>query len=98
MESIRQDDGNTKVLVEGVERARILEAHMGDHFSVTVKILQRTAEADPLLTERKSELLSLLRNNMRNVFLDFLQVRFCRIVPIIQAVWQFSNRIFESGN
>jgi ATP-dependent Lon protease len=67
VESIRQDDGNTKVLVEGVERARILEAHMGDHFSVTVKLLQRSAEPDPLLAERKTELLSLLEQYAKRV-------------------------------
>ncbi|HEY7162176.1 MAG TPA: LON peptidase substrate-binding domain-containing protein, partial [Acidobacteriota bacterium] len=67
VESIRQDDGNTKVLVEGIERARILEAHMGDHFSVTVKVLQRSAEPDPLLSERKTELLSLLEQYAKRV-------------------------------
>ncbi len=67
VESIRQDDGNTKVLVEGIERARILEAHTEDYFSVTVKLIQRPTETDAEITERKNELVALLEQYSKHV-------------------------------
>lgn len=60
MESIRYEDGNTKVLIEGLERARILESQVNDYFSVTVKVLQHHAETDPAAADKMAELLSLL--------------------------------------
>ena len=77
VESIRQDDGNTKVLVEGIERARILEAHTEDYFSVTVK-LHSTPSPKPMheITERKNELVALLEQYSKHVSRSFCRIGF----------------------
>ena len=65
IESLRCDDGNIKVLIEGVERARILDAQFGDYFTVHVKLLTRQAEMDAALSQRMEELLALLERYAR---------------------------------
>jgi ATP-dependent Lon protease len=60
VESLRCDDGNVKVLIEGVERARILDGQVSDHFAVQVKLLSRQAAVNADLSQRMEELLTLL--------------------------------------
>jgi ATP-dependent Lon protease len=60
IESLRCEDGNVKVLIEGMERARILDAQISDHFTVHVKLLSRQTEVDAEVTRRMEELLALL--------------------------------------
>ena len=65
VESLRCDDGNVKVLIEGLERARILDAQIGDYFTVHVKMLSRQAEMDEGLSARMEELVTLLERYSR---------------------------------
>jgi ATP-dependent Lon protease len=67
VESIRYDDGNIKVLVEGVERARVLETHVADYHFVTVKMLTRRAAPDPEAEKRMQELVSLIEEYSRMI-------------------------------
>lgn len=60
VESIKYDDGNTKVLIEGLERARILESHAAEYFSITVKVLRRPGEADAEVQKKMAEMSELL--------------------------------------
>jgi ATP-dependent Lon protease len=65
VESLRCDDGTIKVLIEGLERARILDSQFTDYFTVQVKLLSRRAEVDEELTARMEELLNLLDHYAR---------------------------------
>ena len=65
MESIKYDDGNTKVLIEGLERGRILESHSGDYFSVTIKVMTRSAEVTPDIEKKMADMSSLLESYSR---------------------------------
>ena len=65
VESIKYDDGNTKVLIEGLERARILESHEAEYFSITVKVLRRQAEADAEVQKKMAEITQLLESYSR---------------------------------
>ncbi len=60
VESLRCEDGNVKVLIEGLERARILESQFTDHFSVHVRLLHRRSESSPELSQKIEEMLALL--------------------------------------
>lgn len=60
VESIKYEDGNTKVLIEGLERARLLEAQTADYFSVTIKTLRRKTEVDASVEKKMSEMTELL--------------------------------------
>lgn len=65
VESIKYEDGNTKVLIEGLERARILESQTADYFSITVKLLRRKVEADASVDKKMSEIAELLESYSR---------------------------------
>lgn len=65
VESIKYEDGNTKVLIEGLERARILESHTADYFSITVKVLRRKVEAGASVEKKMSEIAELLESYSR---------------------------------
>ncbi|HSP07842.1 MAG TPA: endopeptidase La, partial [Acidobacteriota bacterium] len=65
VESIKYDDGNTKVLIEGLERARILEAHTADYFSITVKVLRRNVDVNPDIQKKMKEMSELLESYSR---------------------------------
>lgn len=60
VESIRYDESNTKVLIEGIERARVLEAGNEGYFSVTAKLLESYSEGTRNAAPRIQELLELL--------------------------------------
>ncbi|HET6267680.1 MAG TPA: LON peptidase substrate-binding domain-containing protein, partial [Acidobacteriota bacterium] len=60
IESLQYEDGNRKVLVEGLERARVLESQYTDHYSVTVRLLSRNVDPDTLTVKRMEELLALI--------------------------------------
>ncbi|HEY4490762.1 MAG TPA: LON peptidase substrate-binding domain-containing protein, partial [Acidobacteriota bacterium] len=73
VESLRGPDGNTKVLIEGLERGRILESQFYDYFSVTVKLIARRTAPTPQGSRKVEELLTLLKRYARlfpNLFLE----------------------------
>ena len=65
VESIKYEDGNTKVLIEGLERARIPESQTADYFSITVKVLRRKVEADASVEKKMTEIAELLDSYSR---------------------------------
>lgn len=66
VESLRTE-GNVKVLVEGLERARVLELHEQDHFQVTVKLLLRQVVEDAETAEHEKTLREVLEQYSRVV-------------------------------
>ena len=62
VESIRYEDGNTKVLIEGLERARILESQTSEYFSITVKVLNRTVQMTGEIEKKMQELTEMLES------------------------------------
>jgi ATP-dependent Lon protease len=65
VESLRCPDGTIKVLIEGLERARILESRFTNHFIVTVKQLGKLYPVDAEVAGNVQLLLSLLQEYSR---------------------------------
>lgn len=84
VESMRYDDGNIKVLVEGVERARVLETHAADYHLVTVKLLSRRTSSDPEAEKRMQELIALLEE-------------YARMIPNLSATTLLPQKVEDPG-
>jgi len=73
VENLRSPDGTFKVLIEGQERARILESRQQEYFAVTVKLLTRSEAPTPDLSAKVQELAELLSEYARvypNLFVE----------------------------
>ena len=73
VENLRCSDGTFKVLIDGQERARILESRRLEYFDVTVKVLHRSTGSGADLTKKVQELGVLLKEYARvypNLFVE----------------------------
>ena len=62
----RLPNGNIKVLVEGVQRARVIEIEdLGEHYRALLKPIERRAEVTPELRERMKRLVTLFENYVK---------------------------------
>lgn len=84
VESIRYDDGNIKVLVEGLERARVLEAQVVDTFVVTVKYLGRRVTSDQEAAKKMEELAALID-------------RYSQLIPSLSPTMLLPQKIEDPG-
>jgi len=73
VENLRCPDGTFKVLIEGQERARILESRRQNYFDVTVKLFARSAVSGADLSKKIQDLGALLKEYARvypNLFVE----------------------------
>ncbi|MFQ5669855.1 MAG: endopeptidase La [Acidobacteriota bacterium] len=62
----RLPNGNVKLLVEGVSRARVIETDTkGDHFRALLKPLDRTSDLTPEIRERMKRLVSIFESYVK---------------------------------